>query len=397
MELYLQFGHGMMEHTRRLIGEWGGGTAILSPRDLDDGQLVRLADDVHRIGGRIWIDPQVYLPRANHHRLIGHDYWPLDYQTAFLSGGPEMDSLFEQLRELNDRAGADALVVPGLYGEQIDNDWLTIHERLIAASVRICAGYTRFSTLSISGNSLRNEDEIEVLVNACENWDVDGFYVVPEHPGGDYLVDDPLWLTNLLLLVSGLRLLEREVVVGYCSHQMLSLAVTRVDAICSGTWLNVRSFPPSKFRNPDEDSQSRRALWYYCPQAFTEFKIPFLDLARTAGVLNELRPGPSLESDDSAILFSGAQPTSTAYNETASFRHYLRALCHQVAESQKATYQETLDHQFRMLEDARHLLEKLHKNGVLGQQRDFADIVDVNVGALRRFDSIRGFVTERVW
>jgi hypothetical protein len=34
MELYLQFGYGMMEHTRRLVDEWDGGTVILSPRDL---------------------------------------------------------------------------------------------------------------------------------------------------------------------------------------------------------------------------------------------------------------------------------------------------------------------------------------------------------------------------
>jgi serine/threonine protein kinase len=43
MELYLQFGYGMMEHCRFLVSEWQGGTVVLSPRDLTDEQLGRLA------------------------------------------------------------------------------------------------------------------------------------------------------------------------------------------------------------------------------------------------------------------------------------------------------------------------------------------------------------------
>jgi hypothetical protein len=39
MELFLQFGFGMMEHCRVLVDEWGGGTVILSPRDLNETQL----------------------------------------------------------------------------------------------------------------------------------------------------------------------------------------------------------------------------------------------------------------------------------------------------------------------------------------------------------------------
>ncbi|MCP4112558.1 MAG: hypothetical protein GY749_44700 [Desulfobacteraceae bacterium] len=307
-----------------------------------------------------------------------------------------MDSLFERLNNLNKRATADTFVIPGLYGEQIDDDWLTVHENLIDTSARVCKNHPRFATVCISGTSLRSEDEIEVLINACENWNVNGFYVVPEHPGGDYLVEDPLWLTNLLLVVSGLRLFEKKVVVGYCSHQMLCLAMTRAEAICSGTWLNVRSFPPSKFRNPDEDEQSRRTLWYYCPQALTEFKIPFLDMAHSAGILDEMRPSDSLESNYADILFSGAQPSSTAYNEQNSFRHYLQTLHHQVAASRKETYQETLNDQFRILEEAENLLGRLRRKGVRSQ-RDFSDIIDVNRAALTRFDSARGFVMERVW
>ncbi|MCA9944952.1 MAG: hypothetical protein KC449_15815 [Anaerolineales bacterium] len=397
MELYLQFGHGMMEHTRRLIDEWGGGTVILSPRDLDDRQIVKLAADIHRLGGNVWIDPQVYLPRADHYRLVEHDYWPSDYATSMLTDRQALDSMFERLKHLNNRAKSGIFIIPGLYGDQIDDDWLAVHENLIAASTRICKDYSRFATVCISNTSLRDEEEIEVLLNSCENWDVDGFYVVPEHPDGDYLVEDPLWLTNLLHLTCGLRLLEKRVVIGYCNHQMLSLAVANVEAICSGTWLNVRSFSLSRFQNPDTDSTSRRTLWYYCPQTLSEFKLPFLDMGHSAGILDEMRPTIPASVPYSDMLFTGAQPTSTAYNEKTSFRHYLHALHNQVTASNKSTYKETLNYQFAVLDNAENLLNRLKKHGVRGQQRDFSDIIDVNRAALTRFDSIRGFVMERKW
>ena len=46
MELALQFGWGMMAHSRTLVQEWGGGAVILSPRDLNGDQLLRLGRDV---------------------------------------------------------------------------------------------------------------------------------------------------------------------------------------------------------------------------------------------------------------------------------------------------------------------------------------------------------------
>ena len=61
MELHLQFGWGMMEHCRHLLTHWGGGTAILSPRDLSPTQLSRLAVDLQRIPNvSTLIDPQFY-------------------------------------------------------------------------------------------------------------------------------------------------------------------------------------------------------------------------------------------------------------------------------------------------------------------------------------------------
>jgi len=75
MQMYLQFGHGMMAHTRELLSNWKGGAAILSPRDLTEAQLQRVAVDVVKSGGEPLLDPQCFSTQADHYRLTKHTYW----------------------------------------------------------------------------------------------------------------------------------------------------------------------------------------------------------------------------------------------------------------------------------------------------------------------------------
>jgi hypothetical protein len=76
---------------------------------------------------------------------------------------------------------------------------------------------------------MNDEAQVEAIVERVSNWNVSVIYLVAEHPGGDYLVSQPNWLANLLILVSGLKLQNRRVIVGYCSHQLLCLAAARAD------------------------------------------------------------------------------------------------------------------------------------------------------------------------
>jgi hypothetical protein len=91
VELYLQSGHNMMSLCRELISKWGGGTVILSPRDLEEDRLCRFADEIIGRGGKTLLDPQLYNPRASHPRLTDHAYWPNDYSTDW-SCPPSVDT-----------------------------------------------------------------------------------------------------------------------------------------------------------------------------------------------------------------------------------------------------------------------------------------------------------------
>ncbi|WP_321367287.1 hypothetical protein [uncultured Desulfuromusa sp.] len=397
MELFLQFGHGMMEHCRQLVSRWGGGTVILSPRDLTEDQLSTVSSDVIKRGGSTMLDPQFYDPRGDHHGLVKHTYWPENYTTSLFLPGAQLTQLLNDLIYLNDIAKTGKFILPSLYCERVDGDWLAVQGAIIDESVRLITDKPRFATICISGEALRFEEQVEALLNASEDWDVQGYYVVPEHPNGTYLVDDPMWLANLLNLCSGLKLQDRKVVVGYASHQMLPLACAGVNAIASGTWLNVRSFSTKKFQEPMSGQGGRRATWYYSPQTLSEYKLPFLDIAFSQGVLPSLAVPVTFSSKYADVLFSGAQPTTTTYSEQNAFRHYLDCVHYQCSQLVKASFQETVDSQLRLLDDVEGTIRVAHRAGVRGQDRDFSDCIDVSRAALGVFVDNRGFVMNRQW
>ena len=242
-----------------------------------------------------------------------------------------------------------------------------------------------------------DEEQIERIVAYAEEWDVDGIYIVCEHPQNLYLVEKPLWVTNLMSLVAGLKRQKKKVIVGYASHQMLCLALTKCDAIASGNFLNLRWFQPEHFVTELDKSPSRRAIWYYCPQALSEYKIPFLDIAKRMNLLDRIEPAGSMKSKYCDMLFSAALPSSSGYGEKQAFRHYLYCLSIQCRTSVRKSYVETRDAHIMMLQTTEQLLNGLNEKGIKGQNRDFMEIIDVNRAAIAAFDMSYQFPMIQEW
>lgn len=398
MELYLQFGYGMMQHCRHLISDWGGGTVLLSPRDMNDSQLRSLATEItslHR--GKVLLDPQFYLPHADHERLCSHGYWPSEYDTGMFFRGNALRELLLQLFALNEALGAGEVILPGLLATAVDDAWLESQRAILEVGRELAGDRSVLTTIALDADTTRNQDQIASLLEAAPSWKSDGFYIVCEHPNGEYLVQDPNWLANVLDLAAGLRLLGAKVVLGYCNHQMLAASVVRANAICSGTWMNVRSFSPEKFRSNYDEEIRQRATWYYCPQALSEYKIPFLDIAQRQDLLARMAPSQDIDGGYARHLFEGSQPTTVGFSEQSAFRHYLHALRGQVQALECTGYEAARTAQESLLDGAEDLLGTLASSGVRGQLRDFSDAVDVNRAALAVLDSVRGPILRRRW
>jgi hypothetical protein len=397
VDFYLQYGHNTMPLSRELIGNWGRGGVILSPRDLERDQLRRFAGEIRDRGGQTLLDPQIYNPRASHPRLVEHAYFPKEYSTDLLADGTSVRRWLTTLRELNEETATFAYLVPGFYCVRVDDLWLGVQETLLETAAAVVTDKPRWATICLSSEALRFEDQFEVLLSRAEQWDVHGYYVVAEHPQGHYLVDDPLWLGNLLLFCAGLKLHGRKVVVGYTSHQNLCLVAANVDAIASGNFINVRSFSTTRFDAPDMGPSRRARWWYYCPQSLSEYTVAFMDIAFQAGVIEHFKPDPTLGGDHADLLFSGALPSSTAWREGLAQRHYLHSLYGQATQARRGSFQETMDAQLLLLETAERYIEFFHRNNVWGQDRDFDDMIDVNRSALGILEKERGFALAREW
>lgn len=396
MKFYLQMGHGMQAMCKDLSAAWGEATVILSPQNIHPtSQLKPFADSMRKVGGSVLFDPQLYAPRIYQKNLQTHDYWPQSDFTSIEMG--DCSDLLIKLANINSTIGSDAFILPSSIINKIDERWGKV-QRAIADQARVVAsGQRTLLTIALGKDVLSEDTQIESIIQSAENWDVDGVYIVCEHPERYYLVDKPIWVANLLSLVAGIKRQGKEVVVGYANHQMLPLVLAKCDAIAAGNFLNVRWFQPEHFETTESDDPSRRTTWFYCPQVLSEFKVTYLDVAHRAGILGRLATPTQMANEYSSVLFGGAMPSSTNYKEGDSFKHYLHCLRIQCELASKPTYAETLNSQFAQLETAAQILAGLHDERIKGQDRDFGEICDVNEAAIQIFDKEYGFPMAQEW
>ncbi|MDR0908384.1 MAG: hypothetical protein LBM77_01335 [Spirochaetaceae bacterium] len=399
MELYLQMGWQMMGHCRELILKWGKGTAIFSPKDQTKEQMQKIADFLHKCGGNVLLDPQLYFPHTNKKpTLLEQDYWPSNYSTGSFLAGSGFRNILDILNDnYIEPMGMSAFILPLLKIDDIDDDWFKISDIIINESTKISTSKKKYGTLCINDNILLNEDKIHQLLEEIEDYPVDGFYIIPMHPGNEYLVDDVSWLINLMDLCASLKLQNKEVITGYSGHQFLLLALAKVNAICAGTWLKTRVFPVNDFNDDDKDEGGRKKPWYYCPQALSEYKIGFLEIARRSGLLDSMKTPSDYESPYADILFSGAQPETVDFGEQSAFRQYLQCLKVQCEEVTQNTYEETLTYLRLIFQTALNLTTDYRTKGVRGNLRDFSIAAEANLSILDAFDNLWGLRYKNAW
>ena len=393
MDLYLQFGYGMKQHTIELAKYWGEATVILSPRDIMESRIDAWSKEFKKYNVKRLFDPQCYFPHSNHSCLKSYGY--LSGSALTNLGENSTKVLLKKIKNLNDRIETQDYILPAVYTKEIGNEWFNKHNDIAKLSKDIMPDKLRYMTIVTPATALYYDKNIvEKILFETEKWPVDGYYLALEHPEDKYLVDTPVWLNNMLDLCAGLKLQKRKVILGHSNHQMLCASVAKVDAIASGSWLNVRMF---KNKYDEEDGIARRNTWYYYPQALSEYNLRFLDLAYSKNILNHLKPSSDMANIYSSMLFEGKPPALTNFNEQSAFRHYLISLKKQVEISVRDTFEETVAAQEVLLATAEQNIAFLRTKGVSGLNRDFRDIVDVNRAAIKGIEESRGFVLSQEW
>jgi len=398
MELFLQFGYGMKSLAIDLSKEWGNTNVILSPRDITPQQLRKWSKDFEKANVTCMFDPQCYFPKCNHKNLKQYGYWDNSLNTNLNAMDDSETVLIKTIDEYNSIINSNRFIIPGImrkYSPEWFDQWKNNCFKLSQVTRKVVKNKKSILTLALPSDLLCQEEKnIEKIIEITSKWDVDGYYIIAEPYNSKYLVDNPVWMSNLMQLCGGLKLQNREVIMGYANQQLLCLSAAKIDAIASGTYLNVRKFS-NKFEHLDDIK--RKSVWFYYPHALSEYKIPFLDVAYNQGILKEMKPDIELENPYISLIFSGILPSSTAFNETLAFKHYLQTLKKQAELCSRGTFKDTVAANEILLNTAERRIEFLEKNGVYAQARNFKDIVDVNRSALQRLQKTRGFMLEHSW
>ena len=380
MKFFLQFGYGMLAHSKHLISKWGEGTVILSPRDMTLEQIKALPKDIAKYGGKALFDPQLFAPHCTHHGLGKFDYWPTNFNTIDFFTSQKCRETIEKIAEINAIAQTDEMILPGLFCDKVTSKWLDYHTKIVNIGKEYASA--RLATICLSAEVVRSEEQISKLLNTIFDWDVQGVYLIAAHPFNEYLVDDPVWMSNLLHIGAAIKLQRKKLIVGYATHQFLPFACVGADAIASGTWLNVRMFSTNKFDEPEEGSVAKRKTWYYCPQTLSEYQTTALTMAYNKKKLEVFAPANSMNSDYANILFDVAPPDAVKFDEQKAFRHYLTCFRSQCKQLSNMSYEETYRQMELMLNVVSENLRTASRLGVRGRDRDFSNAIDATKTAI---------------
>ena len=395
MELYLQLGHGMQKLSQELVKCWGEGTVIISPVNMSQDKLASFAKKVHMIGGKVLFDPQMFYPKEGHIKLKAYDYWP--NEGGSITSVDIHRNINRELLRINNEIETEEVILPGI---EMKEDTFNYNLKWINSSAEYFnqkTGKKLLATLCLYPETIRNSASIEILVEALRLIPVSGYYIIPHPSNNEYIVSDPIWVIGMMKLISCLKLLKRKVIVGYSNHQGLVYSLACADAIASGTYMNTRSFVPGKFKSPKDDDIKHKSTWYYHPSALTEYKAALLDVAMQRGYLDAFAPQGEYINPYSEMLFNGAQPSSTNYNEPNSFKHYLHCLRIQCSLLSRDNYDDAYSAYEFMLNAAENQIKDFKRHGMTGQNRDFAPAIEANRIAMCANDEDYGLRLKLDW
>ena len=400
MEFGLQMGHGMQGLAGEFLGDQkSANQIILSPRNFGntramsgpDRMIAYAKGPIRVASGGVLLDPQLFSGGNATVSLREFPHWKVC--SGSLWDNPS--AVLEEVANLNDACLTSMFIIPSDTIETVNREYLDKMSKYAASAREFSGGRKTLMTLSFGQDVLRGDSSIDMLLNALEDWDVDGFYIVSEHPRNEYLVDQPLWLYNYLVLIAGIKRIGKIAYVGYGSHQLLLLALAGCDCLFSGNYLNVRRFEKSTFEDKEEGI-SQRACWYYAPQALSEFKVTTLDLAMSLHALDVLKT-PFGDDKYAGVLFRGALPSNTAYNERASFLHYLICLNQQCKVLSKSSYDETYFALLSYFNTAQSIIDGLQEIGINDRARNFANALPAASQAIAAFNANWGFQMSQEW
>jgi len=255
MAAYHQMGH----HSENLLSEdnlsrFSG--AILSPVNYtqpDIMQQVRSAPAGHDLD--FVFDPQLYFPNTQRGHLRQWRYFPEDVDTADISSLPWwdrlLDSLANTLREVNPNGVCSPAVVPRTFGDEYFTMLVTVGANLCASlkgsGIRILqTAIVRLADLTDANRALH-------IASILSRSEIEELYLVflgDTEPRRE--LSDPEELKGAMRLISALRGAGLQMLIGFCSSEVILWKVAGATHCATGKFFNLRRFTPARWEEPPQ-------------------------------------------------------------------------------------------------------------------------------------------------
>jgi len=229
MKLFLQQGWGMLALDAELLERRIASGVVLSPRISTPEQLERHSSEIRNLGGSVLFDPQFYVPRTEHARILQFPYWDgLSFDSDTFDDHSAADFCQRVIDYQRDVLDVDGVILPGAYTNAGDERWRIWQASFAEAGAEHCTDKPLYSTIAIGPDVVRNRHLMDSLIDEALNYPVGGFYVLLRPPNDSFLVADEDYLYAVLDGLLSLREAGKEVILGYANQQALLLAAVGV-------------------------------------------------------------------------------------------------------------------------------------------------------------------------
>ena len=229
--------------------------AILSPVNEDEASartLVRAARS-RRSNIRMVFDPQLYYPNSEREKLRAWSYFPQDVDTADVSSMQWWETIGNNCAAAAERLEVDAVCSPAIVPKTFsDKYYALVNDVANALATRLeKSSISVYQTVLLNLDALSEFSSAMSIASIVTRGKVKAIYLIlvsDVEPRRE--LSDSNALRGMMQLIHALKRNGMEVLVGFCSSDVLLWKAAGATSCATGKFFNLRRFTKSRFEEP---------------------------------------------------------------------------------------------------------------------------------------------------
>lgn len=264
MSVYHQMGH----HSENLLDKpelktFAG--ALLSPTNYDKDEIAfQIKKHSKKPSFEIIFDPQLYYPQSERGVLKDWPYFPAELDTADLSSSSWWDNLNDELIKtlgiIQPHAVCSPVAVPRAFSNSYYVNTVCVADTL--AEKCKSTGFNVLQTVLVNFDEIADLGKVFSIASIVSRSKLNRVYLVfvsDIEPRRE--LNDTESLKGAMRLIHELKIAGLEVLVGFCSSDLVLWKAAGATSCATGKFFNLRRFTKSRWEEPREGG-GQLAYWF---------------------------------------------------------------------------------------------------------------------------------------